>query len=254
MQIRRRKSRTVEQIIKEWDALAPTRLTQIISGQDITFNYILAPGILSLINGQNFESAIDAGCGIGILTVKLSKLIANIIGVDPSGKSIAIAKSSANQSLRFVQSTLEDFSRHSPQPVELIVANMVLMDTSNLDQFLGAVSTLLKPSGAFVFSIVHPCFWPEYYGYVNERWFDYSKEIIVESPFRISNQPDSTLFSTYVHRPLARYLEAFHKANMFLEVMREPMPSKSIARLYPRPWENPRYIIGRCRKLPSKQA
>lgn len=40
------------------------------------------------------------------------------------------------------------------------VANMALMDISNIDPLLNAVYKLIKPNGIFVFSIMHPCFQP----------------------------------------------------------------------------------------------
>lgn len=60
---------------------------------------------------------------------------------------------------------------------------MVLMDVLNLDSFLEGVARRLRKGGAFIFTMTHPCFWPEYYGYRNESWFRYNDDAIVESPF-----------------------------------------------------------------------
>ena len=32
-------------------------------------------------------------------------------------------------------------------------------------------------SGVFIFSITHPCYWPIYWNYYKEDWFDYNKEL-----------------------------------------------------------------------------
>jgi hypothetical protein len=124
---------------------------------------------------------------------------------------------------------------------------MVLMDILDLRDFVAAVSKVLRANGAFIFSTTHPWFWPSYYGYVNEPWFRYSLELVIECPFKITAVPDCPLLSTHVHRPLEAYIQGFSKAGLSIEALHEPMPSADIDALYPEPWVYPRYLVGLCR-------
>lgn len=99
-----------------------------------------------------------------------------------------------------------------------------------------------------IFSISHPCFWPFYYGYAQEPWYRYDQEIIIESPFRITAEPDCNLASTHLHRPLEAYVRALVGENLSIEALHEPMPAPEIEALYSTPWAFPRYLFGICRR------
>lgn len=236
------------EIQHEWDALAPIRFEQISSGKDLTFNHVLSPEILKLADEIGANSVVDAGCGVGILTGMLADRGYDVTGVDPSGENIKIARARFGGVATFIESSLEDFSQRNFGAFDMIIANMVLMDVPDLRAFLSAVSAVLRDGGAFIFSIAHPCFWPSYYGYDEEEWFNYKGEFFVESPFRISSQENGDLVSTHVHRPIEAYVEAFLAARLQILHLREPLPTAEVQELYPRPWKSPRYLVGSCRR------
>ncbi|MGE0282538.1 MAG: class I SAM-dependent methyltransferase [Rhizobiaceae bacterium] len=242
------KRKSAKQITAEWDALAPLRLMQIASGVDITYRRFLTPNIIKLTSHFTTENIIDAGCGIGFLTDALAKRFSNVIGIDPSPESIKIAKSRYGARATYVRGTLENYSRKNENSANVVVANMVMMDVIKLNAFLSSAHHVLNAGGILVFSITHPCFWPSYYGYKDEPWFDYQKHLVIEGPFKISAMPRQKRASTHVHRPLSAYTAAFKEARFHIEVLLEPMPSKTLQRHYPMPWAYPRYIIGACRK------
>jgi SAM-dependent methyltransferase len=242
--------KSLTEIISEWDALAPVRYSQITTGQDITYNRVLMPSLVSLIEPLAPSTLLDAGCGIGTFSSRLTAITKNVVGVDPSGKSIAIARSLNDSSTQFVQDTIEQFAMTSHARFDMVVANMVLMDTLSLSDFLLSCRKLLNSEGAFVFSITHPCFWPDYYGYGKAEWFRYEDETIIESPFRISNDQGSSLVSTHVHRPLSAYLNGFRIAGLALVKVQEPMPPRDVDPKYLADWKRPRYLIGLCRPIP----
>jgi SAM-dependent methyltransferase len=242
------KAKTAAAIVAEWDALAPIRLRQIQSGADITYRHVLIPSILALASKEVPATALDAGCGIGFLTDLLAGQIGEVIGVDPSADSIALAREHYGKRAAFCLGTLESYSQHSIGSTDLVVANMVLMDVIDLDGFVAAAHQVIRPGGALVFSTTHPCFWPSYYGYEKESWYRYDQELIVESPFRITAEPTCPLRSTHVHRPLNAYVEAFRRSFFSIEVLGEPMPSAEVEAHYPEPWKHPRYLVGLCRR------
>jgi len=233
----------------EWDALAKIRYEQIASGRDISFHKVLLPALLELLKGTKAKRILDAGCGVGILTGKLAALTDDVEGVDPSQVSIGIARELHLSRAKFTCSTLEEFAEKRSDHFDVVVANMVLMDVPELGSFMTAVQKMLAPKGKFLFSVTHPWFWPEYYGYADQPWFQYDDELFVEGPFRISRDQKVELYSTHVHRPLRMYAEAFHKVELSVETLLEPMPTAEVEALYPKRWKVPRYLVGLCRNV-----
>jgi trans-aconitate methyltransferase len=235
-------------IVAEGDALAPIRFRQIMSGADLSYRQVLVPSIIALASKETPGAAFDAGCGIGYLTHLLAERIGEVTGLDPSAESIAIARAHYGKRATFCLGTLEVYSKQNAQSADLLVANMVLMDVLDLDHFIAAAHFVLRPGGALVFSTTHPCFWPTYYGYAQEPWYRYDQELLVESPFRISAEPDCPLVSTHVHRPLNTYVQALRSHLFSIEILSEPMPSSDVEAHYPAPWKYPRYLVGLCRR------
>jgi len=246
MKFRRVPEKDIAAITAEWDLLAPVRFRQIETKSDLTFHNVMTPNISALIANVPKGSLLDAGCGVGIMTSSLSKQFKTTVGVDPSAISIDIAKSDKTANAIFYNSSIEKFAKSRSEKFDVIVANMVLMDVVDLNSFVCAVSRLMHGSSTFVFSITHPFFWPKYYGYEDELWFNYNEEIFIETPFRISREKSFDLISTHVHRPISSYINSFTKAGLCVNAIREPMPSKNIDRLYPGRWLYPRYLFGSC--------
>jgi SAM-dependent methyltransferase len=238
--------KTLPEIIAEWDALAPVRQQQILTGEDISYNHVIGPAVLEIVTSSKPETILDAGCGVGALTCSLLNIANDVVALDPSQRSIDIARLVAGGATFFV-GTLEEYVNAFDRKFDVIVANMVLMDVLSLDPFVTACRKLMSKSGSLVFSITHPCFWPSYYGYSDESWFDYTQEIAVESPFRISADQEGSLVSTHVHRPLSRYAQCFRSVGMNLEKLLEPTPPAHLDAEYRARWKFPRYLVGMCR-------
>jgi len=240
---------SIAKVASEWDELAPIRLKQMLSGSDITFNHVMLPNLMCLLDDEGRRNALDAGCGVGVWTDYLANRSASVIGIDPSLESIRLATNLSDGNAVFANASIEQFATITKERFDVVTANMVLMDAPDLNTFVRSVHKLLRPGGAFVFSITHPFFWPRYYGYEAESWYSYLTDLIIESPFRISNEQDCRINSTHIHRPLSKYTDALTEAGLTLEVILEPMPDASISKMYPVPWEYPRYLIARCRKV-----
>lgn len=240
------------EIALEWDRLAHIRHEQIRSGKDLSFDHILLPTILSLAAPCDWSNILDFGCGTGILSEKLVASAGKVVGVDMSTVSIEIAQRQYSniKSLTFVASTIEEYAQSKKNSkFSLVVANMTLMDTLFLSDTLSAITLLLKPSGALIFTITHPCFWPLYWNYANEQWFNYSKEIVIEAPFKISVEELSDNITTHVHRPLKLYSNALRSAGFTIDKLVEPMPNQVLASRYPKRWDYPRFLGMRCTQI-----
>src|ERR1700730_12798854 len=125
--------KSLSQITAEWDSLAPLRYQQIASGTDISYNRVIVPSLIQILPNLEVSHVLDAGCGTGLFAKTLSELASKIVGIDPSNKSIEIAKSLRLNRTSFIQTTAEDYSVRHSATFDVIVANMVLMDVLNLD-------------------------------------------------------------------------------------------------------------------------
>lgn len=228
----------------EWDQLAEERHRQIVSGEDLSFEHVLVPTTLRLLEHANATLVLDIGSGTGVFTAQLAQVATKVIGVEPSRASVAVAKVSCLEArnVRFVQAPLEEAaSMLRGEPVTAAVACMTLMTTPDLSDFAKALAVVLQKEAKFIATLSHPWFWPRYWGYETEAWFNYTKETFIEAPFVIS-RCHTVVRTTHVHRPLEQYVSVFENAGFRLEAIVEPMPSPKVQALYPQPWGFPRFI------------
>ncbi|MBN1975298.1 MAG: methyltransferase domain-containing protein [Sedimentisphaerales bacterium] len=238
------------QIREEWDNISKIRYNQIIDGKDISYRYVILPCVLDLAKKSNFSKVIDIGCGTGVLTSMLAKRSNKVLAIDISPKSIEITKSHCKKQKNILFNTIsiEDYAfKCKSQTFTLAIANMTIMTCLNLFSFLKAIEKLLIKGGTFIMTGIHPCFWPQYWGYDKAKWFDYKKEIIIEAPFRISK--DITEYkTTHIHRPLDMYINMLIRCGFIINKIIEPIPNNNIQKLYPNIWKFPRFIGIRCIK------
>lgn len=239
------------EIAIEWDEISNIRFNQISNNKDLSFNYILKPCILDLIKTCNKESVLDFGCGTGNLTKYIAECSNKIVGIDLSKRSIKIAKEHFDtvENLTFICSSIEQYSNEkNTGSFSLVVANMVLMDVINLEDVLKAVKKVLKNNSNFIFTITHPCYWAIYWDYFNKNWFNYKKELFIESNFKISLD-ENNLKTTHIHRPLEQYINALCNEGFIIEQMVEPMPAPSKLPLFPIKNQYPRFLAIKCKLI-----
>lgn len=202
--MRRVWNKTQAEIAHEWDRIAVYRSDQIRSGKDISYEHVLIPSVLDVIEACDRSKVLDVGCGCGFLTTRLAESAQQVTGIDISSKSIQLAKTNCRESnnIDFTEGAIEDFRlEYVGNPFSLAVANMSLMAMLRLDAALGSLFRLIRPGGHLAFTITHPCFWPQYWNYSKE-WFRYREENVIEAPFRISLDSSDCFITTHVHRPL----------------------------------------------------
>lgn len=235
-----------QELAREWDCLAAERHHQIYEGLDITFTHVMAPLVESLV-GQNLNATlIDIGSGTGELTGRLAMRFNKIVCIEPSVRSLDIAKSilSIFSNIYFINSDFEECAEQLPRFYDekiIFLAAMMLSADPQLDKFAQTLSQLARIGDEFIATIPHPCFWPRYWGYEKESWFSYKKELMIKAPFKISLS-DSAFKTTHIHRPIEKYISIFSKYGFELLNMSEPMPNSKIQSLYPKKWDFPRFL------------
>jgi 2-polyprenyl-3-methyl-5-hydroxy-6-metoxy-1,4-benzoquinol methylase len=254
--IRPMEGKTNSDLSSEWDGIALDRDRQMRSGADISLDHVLWPAVEHMLRTANGGTPprrlIDLGCGSGVITERMSRLLRiPITAVDLSQQNIVIAKNSLAQAddslqIEYFATSAELFATECVERYDIAVAYMVLMDVLRLQSFLQAARRLTVAGGRFLFAMTHPCFWPRYWRYEKAAWFHYDQQIVIEAPFRISSDAGALTRTTHVHRPVQEYISAFSGAGYSLSTLFEPMPSLAVQKMYREKWEYPRFLLGEC--------
>ena len=105
------------------------------------------------------KKVLDVGCGGGILAEALSKLGANVTGIDASENTIGVAKShsrSIGSDVIYIQNTIEEFiSSHPNEKFDVITCLEMLEHVPSPNEIIKSCSNLLKEDGNIFFSTIN---------------------------------------------------------------------------------------------------
>jgi 2-polyprenyl-6-hydroxyphenyl methylase/3-demethylubiquinone-9 3-methyltransferase len=99
---------------------------------------------------------LDIGCGAGLLCEPLTRLGAQVIGVDPSASNIAAARMHAERghlSIDYRCTTIEEMDAR--ERFDIVLAMEVVEHVSNVGDFLNRCAAILKPGGLMVVSTLN---------------------------------------------------------------------------------------------------
>ena len=212
-----------QRVRSSWDAKASEWKQHI--GRDGDWNRRLNsdPVLLELLGNIRGKRIADIGCGTGYLTNALTKLGAEVIGVDLSPAMIEVACADFPE-LQFQLDDASILATIESESVDAAVSNYVLMDTPKLQPATDAIYRVLKPQGIAVVIFSHPCFplgqaevQPD--GSFGLFWKqNYYEQSSQQSPPWKHFTSDFLWF----HRPLQDYWKAFCESGFQIEDLREP--------------------------------
>jgi 2-polyprenyl-6-hydroxyphenyl methylase/3-demethylubiquinone-9 3-methyltransferase len=99
---------------------------------------------------------LDIGCGAGLLCEPLTRLGAQVIGVDPSASNIAAARLHADRghlSIDYRCTTVEEMDVR--ERFDIVLAMEVVEHVSDIGMFLNRCAAMLKPGGLMVVSTIN---------------------------------------------------------------------------------------------------
>lgn len=139
---------------------------------------------LELLGDINGKSVLHLQCHFGQDTISLSRMGAEVTGVDLSDKAIELAKELAekdNSSAKFICCDVYDLPNHLDEKFDIVFTTYGTIGwLPDLDKWAKLISHFLKPGGKFVFVEFHPFIWM-YDDDLNQITYNYFKdEPIVE--------------------------------------------------------------------------
>jgi 2-polyprenyl-6-hydroxyphenyl methylase/3-demethylubiquinone-9 3-methyltransferase len=99
---------------------------------------------------------LDIGCGAGLLCEPLTRLGAQVIGVDPSATNIAAAKLHAEKghlSIDYRNTTVEEIDVR--ERFDVVLAMEVVEHVTDVGAFISRCASMLKPGGLMVVSTLN---------------------------------------------------------------------------------------------------
>ena len=105
------------------------------------------------------KKVLDIGCGGGILSEALSKLGADVTGIDASENTIGVAKShskSVDGKVKYIQNTIEEFVTSNPdESFDIITCLEMLEHVPSPGEIIKICTGLLKQNGDIFFSTIN---------------------------------------------------------------------------------------------------
>ncbi|MBL4940908.1 MAG: bifunctional 2-polyprenyl-6-hydroxyphenol methylase/3-demethylubiquinol 3-O-methyltransferase UbiG [Colwellia sp.] len=104
------------------------------------------------------KNIIDVGCGGGILTESLTKLGANVTGIDMGTEPLNVAKLHALESgltIEYEKITAEEKAQQCSETFDMVTCMEMLEHVPNPASVINACATLVKPGGLVFFSTLN---------------------------------------------------------------------------------------------------
>ena len=116
--------------------------------------YYERPIMLDLVGDVKDKEILELGCSTGFYTNELTKMGANVLGVDGSKEMLAYAKE-INPTLNFKCFDLNDTLDY-PKRFDIVFASLVVHYIKDLRKLYSELYSLIKPGGKIIISTHNP--------------------------------------------------------------------------------------------------
>jgi ubiquinone/menaquinone biosynthesis C-methylase UbiE len=238
-----------------YDEIADWYDDAVRSGPLAPFHDWVIPIVLDLAKEVKGLRVCDLACGQGIVTRRLAERGAWVVGVDLSERLLDIAwryERENPQGINYVRGDAQALDAVADETFDGVVCNTALMDIPDLAAALRTVSRILRSSGWFVFSVVHPIFQtPGSPRWIREEDVIVGTEIrnyFAEGYWRRDNLDGVRGRVGAYHRTFSTYFNALVQSGLTIEHCSEPRATGRFGELAPVYKELPVALIVRCTK------
>jgi len=198
--------------VHAWDENCEMRAHDIESGADGTYNKVLLPYVLNILERRSkpTDVVLDVGSGCGFLTSKIAAA-RHIDGVDISRAAIEYSgKKYSDISFYYGDAC----TIRLPRKYNFALANMVVHNIPDLPGFYRNVCSLIENDGFFLMILLHPHYWAR--EKLADSNFIYGKQRVYSHKLKNCRKPVK-----YYHRPFEYYLSSLRKAGFSLRGFEE---------------------------------
>ncbi|HEY2508119.1 MAG TPA: class I SAM-dependent methyltransferase [Streptosporangiaceae bacterium] len=218
-----------------------------VSGFDSVDDSV-SSALLDLLGPVDGFRVLDVACGHGRMTRELARRGADVVGVDISANLIARAvqlEQDETLGIRYIHADIAAFRGERGPMFDAVVCSFACSDIDDLDGATARISAQLRPGGAFVFSILHPCFaggkdisgsWP-----ASGTYYDEGHWTAQEARSALRRQVGAN------HRMLSTYVTVLRSHGLWLDRITEPRPRADWDEAHDAD-RKPVFLVARCIK------
>ena len=220
-----------------WNANAAWWDDRIGDGNEFQ-THLIEPASERLLAISPGDQILDIACGAGRFARRMAAAGGRVIAIDRSSEFIERARTRTPK-----ESGIEYHIADAANAADMLsfgirrfdkaVCTMALMDMPQIQPLLQALKQMLKPTGAFVFSVTHPCFHTPAIQRFTEMYEEETGRHTVRSGVKVSSYLTSFAKKTegivgqpkpqlYFHRPLHVLLQPCFDAGFVVDQLEEP--------------------------------
>lgn len=204
-------------------------------------NTLIRPSQEKLLALEPEEKVLDIACGNGHFARQIVEFGVTVVGIDVSTRQIQNAVAASREfgdRLHFMVGDATDESilaQFGKDRFDAISCGMAIMDMAEIEPLAASVAYLLKPTGRFVFTTMHPAFnSPNGLTRVVERTEQEDGAMVDTLAVKITSyiKPESykgvailgqPVPQRYFHRPISILLNVFFEAGFVVDRIEEPV-------------------------------
>ena len=225
-----------------WDENASAWTAEVRAGHDRPHELFTSLQFMQFMPDLAGLDVIDLGCGEGRNTRSFARRGARMTGVDISSRMLDLARQEEAREplgIRYEVESSAELRSFADDSFDAAVSTMALMDTPDFPVVAREAFRVIRPGGAFYFSVLHPCFMGG-----DSTWAKNAEGRIVGRmvPDYWSDQPyveqwgfgDAPSFTIpYFPYRLEDYINGLCAAGFRIERIHEPRPSAELVEAHP---------------------
>ena len=208
------------------------------------------PALYRLAGDVQGKRLLDVACGQGVAARGLAEMGASVVGVDIAEALLTIARVEEGARPLGIDYHVEDaqsLASLTDGSFDAAVCNMALINIPDLAAACIAIRRVLRPGGAFVFSITHPCFQTSRSSWTDEEPPRRAVGAYFHEGWWLSSNTDGVRGKIGdEHRTLSTYINTLTRAGLLIDEIAEPRANARVATFSPGYREVPALLVVRC--------